>query len=95
MWYITSMNDALHIENARASQLAHELAERTGETVADAVIHALEERLELLRRTSRGPEDAKVTELLGIAERAVGLQAEEKTSRQLVDELYDEQGLPR
>jgi antitoxin VapB len=45
------MSDALHINNAKASRLARKLAKQTGETITDAIIHALEERLE--RNTSR------------------------------------------
>jgi antitoxin VapB len=45
------MSDALHINNAKASRLARKLAKQTGETITDAIIHALEERLE--RSTAR------------------------------------------
>lgn len=85
---------ALHINNPKANKLARKLAKQTGETLTDAVIQALEERL------ARGPhklpqsEDAKVAELLAIADRAIGLQAEGKSSRELIEELYDEDGLP-
>jgi len=37
---------ALHITNPRADKLARELAKQTGETISDAVVKALEERLE-------------------------------------------------
>lgn len=36
----------LNIKNPRAHELAVEVAARTGESLTDAVIHALEERLE-------------------------------------------------
>ncbi len=45
------MGDALHINNAKASRLARKLAKQTGETITDAIIHALEEQLK--RGTSR------------------------------------------
>jgi len=35
----------LNIKNPQADRLARALAEKTGETITDAVIHALEERL--------------------------------------------------
>jgi len=35
----------LNIKNPEADRLARALAEKTGETITDAVIHALEERL--------------------------------------------------
>lgn len=40
----------LNIKNPRAHELAVEVAARTGETLTDAVIHSLEERLD---RTAR------------------------------------------
>jgi antitoxin VapB len=43
----------LSITSARADQLAHDLAELTGESIEDAVVAALEDRLELERRRRR------------------------------------------
>jgi antitoxin VapB len=86
---------ALHIRQERTEKLARELAKRTGETLTGAVHKALEERLGRVAKTNRLSEDAQVAELMTIAERATGLQAEGKTARQLIDELYDENGLPR
>ncbi len=40
---------ALSIKNQRAEQLASEVAKETNETMTEAVIHALEERLERIR----------------------------------------------
>ncbi len=37
----------LNIKNPRAHQLAVEVAEAAGETLTDAVIHSLEERLDI------------------------------------------------
>jgi hypothetical protein len=76
---------ALHINNPKANKLARKLAKQTGETLTDAVI----------KRGDAPSENAKVSELLAIAERATGLRALGKSSRELVDELYDEHGLPR
>jgi len=86
---------ALHIRQERTEKLAREVARRTGETLTAAVHNALEQRLDRLEASENAAEDAKVAELLAIAERATGLQAEGKTSRELIDELYDENGLPR
>ncbi len=85
---------ALHINNPKANRLARKLAAQTGETITDAVIHALEERLKRGTPSKHLNEDARVAELLAIAERAVGLRSEKKTGRELIDELYDEHGLP-
>ncbi|MCK4762685.1 MAG: type II toxin-antitoxin system VapB family antitoxin [Candidatus Aminicenantes bacterium] len=40
---------ALSIRNARAEQLAREIAKESGENLTQAIIHALEERLQRLR----------------------------------------------
>lgn len=37
---------ALSIKNEQAEKLARDLAERTGETITQAIIHALEDRLQ-------------------------------------------------
>ena len=86
---------ALHITNPKANELARKLASQTGETLTDAVINALQKQLDFVARTHAATEDAKVSELLAIAERATELQCEGKTARELIDELYDEDGLPR
>ena len=85
---------ALHIINSRANELARKLAKQTGESLTEVVIKALEEKLAREAEVIETTEDAKVAELLAIAERATGLQSEGKTSRELIEELYDEDGLP-
>lgn len=47
---------ALSIKNARAENLAHEVAEFAGETQTQAVIIALEERLQRLKGRRRTPD---------------------------------------
>ena len=84
---------ALHIANAKANRLARKLAERTGETLTEAVIRALEDRLSHTEK--KGSEDAKVSELLAIAKRAKGLRRQRKSARAMIDELYGRDGLPR
>ncbi len=56
----------LNIKNPKAHELAVKVAERTGETLTDAVIHALEERLE--RTPERVRKKASMEELLVIVE---------------------------
>jgi antitoxin VapB len=62
---------ALNIKNAQAEQLASEVARRTGETLTQAVIVALQERLERLSGQRRVPDLAEA--LLQIAERCASL----------------------
>lgn len=87
------MANALHINNPKASRLARKLAKQTGETITDAIIHALEERLEL--NASRQQQDRA-------ARKAAILQVVRDFNRLPVidgrpaDEIlgYDENGLP-
>ncbi len=44
---------ALKIRNPKVEKLAREIAEKTGETLTQAVIHALEERLERIKGKRR------------------------------------------
>ena len=44
---------ALSIRNPKAERLAREVAERTGESLTQAIIHALEERLERIKGSKR------------------------------------------
>ncbi|MGH9152583.1 MAG: type II toxin-antitoxin system VapB family antitoxin [Acidimicrobiales bacterium] len=82
---------ALSIKNDQADRLARELAATTGETLTDAVVTALRERLERVRTRQR----------VGVAERLRRLAAEVATAPVLDTRApevivgYDEHGLPR
>jgi antitoxin VapB len=84
------MSDMLHIENPKAVALARELAERTGESVSDVVVHALEHEVE---RTPPRREKASREEILKLLEEIDKLPIIDSRSP---DELvgYDEDGLP-
>ena len=86
---------ALHIRSADVDKLARKLAQRTGETLTDAIKAALSERLARLETRDRNAEEALLRDLREIASRAKGLRKLKKTGRELIDELYDEDGLPR
>lgn len=58
---------AVNIKNPRAERLANQLAQKTGETITDAVIHALEDRLERLEGRRTSPD--LVEEIMSIAQR--------------------------
>ena len=90
------MTDGLHIDDPKAAELAEKLAERTGESVSAAVVHALEERLQ--RKPVRHQEtveerEARKVRILEILERMHKLPILDYRS---ADELvgYDEDGLP-
>lgn len=77
----------LSIKNTKADQLARELAELTGETITDAVVAALQARLDVeRRRVRRRP-------LNDIVERFSRLEVLDKRAP---DDIlgYDEHGLP-
>jgi antitoxin VapB len=85
---------SLNIKNPEAHALAARLAQKTGETLTEAVVRSLRERLERLEETAEAQE-----------ERYKALKALVKDSRQLWrdpflsvdhgDLLYDERGLPK
>ena len=58
---------AINIKNPRAETLANQLAKKTGETITDAVIHALEDRLERLEGCRTSPD--LIEEIMEIADR--------------------------
>ena len=81
----------LSIKNPEADRLARELAETTGETLTDAVLNALRERLQRVtgrRRTARLRED-----IARMQQRIARLPVLDERSD---DEIlgYDERGLP-
>ena len=83
---------ALNIEDGQTQQLAQELAELTGESMAVAVTEAVRERLDRVRR-ERG--NGLVERLLRIGtECAAHLKPPYRTSDHS-ELLYDERGLPR
>jgi antitoxin VapB len=83
---------ALSIKHPEADRLARELAQRTGESLTEAVLNALRERLR--RETGRGQVPRLADELRAIRRRCSALPVIDPRSP---DEIlgYDEQGLPR
>ena len=80
----------LHISNPEADRLARELARLKGETLTQAVIKALRERL--VRETARAPVDLKA-EIMAISERAGRMpRRKDRTAEEIIG--YDELGLP-
>jgi antitoxin VapB len=83
---------ALSIKHPEADRLARELAAATGETLTEAVVGALRERLMRQRGRSRSPRVRD--ELRAIRQRCAGYPVLDRRS---ADEIlgYDEHGLPR
>jgi antitoxin VapB len=86
---------ALHIRSADVDKLARKVAKKTGESLTEAIKNALSERLARLETADRDAEETLVRDIREIASRATGLRKLKKTGRELIDELYDEDGLPR
>ncbi len=83
---------ALSIQNPEVEQLARELADRTGESLTEAVMNSLRERLQ--RERKRGHSPQLRDELRAIAQRCAALPVLDSRSP---DEIlgYDSHGLPR
>jgi len=82
---------ALSIRNSRAEQLAREVAMVSGENLTQAIIHALEERLERLR--GRRTTINTVQEIMAISQRCSSLPEQDHRS---TDEIlgYNQIGIP-
>lgn len=80
----------LNIKNPNVERLAKQLADETGETMTSAIQHALEERLERLRRERDVAE--KIRRIDEIIARS-GPTPPGATSDH--SDLYDEWGLPK
>ena len=83
---------ALNIKNAEADELAHQLAEATGESLTQAVIVALRERLAAVRRGRRTGalrrDDARIqSQVAALPDR------DTRTDDEIVG--YDAHGLPQ
>ena len=84
--------NSLNLKNDEAYRLARELSVRTGESMTAAVIQALRERLERLKKE---PKEDFVARILAIGRACAAELTEEERSRNPDDLLYDERGLPR
>jgi len=82
---------ALSIKHPEADRLARELAALTGETLTDAVVIALRERL--ARQTGRARVVPLREELATIRQRCASLPVlDDRTPEEIIG--YDSQGLP-
>ncbi len=83
---------ALSIRNQKAEKLARELASESGETITQAITHALEEKLERLR--GRSTTTDLVEEILKISKRCSAIPDQDQRS---ADEIlgYDSVGVPQ
>lgn len=88
------MGSSLNIKSPEAYRLARELAEATGETITAAVTNALKERLD--REENARKQERRREWLDRITKETAAIMNDGRSSKELVDELYDtETGLPR
>lgn len=89
--YVYNLDMALSIKDPEADRLARELAARTGESLTEAVLVALRERL--ARETGRTRTIPLREELAAIRRRCAALPVVDNRS---ADEIlgYDDRGLP-
>ena len=85
---------SLNIKNPEAHRLAARLAQKTGETLTEAVVQALRERLERIERTADFDEERYRT-LKALVKDSRRLWREPFLSVDHGDLLYDERGLPK
>lgn len=83
---------ALSIRNPLAEKLARQVAAETGESLTEAIIRALEERLQRLK--GRRAANSVAEEILEISRRCSALpDVDRRSADEILD--YDERGLPR
>lgn len=93
----------LNIKNTEAETAIRELAEHTGESLTDAVTRAARERLARLKQEEEAKRPAKTLEEFEAAMKPIWDEVAEwrrrtgetRTAREMVDDLYDEHGLPK
>ena len=84
---------SLNIKNEEIFRKAHELAKLTGQSVTGAVGAAIDERLE--REQQKSKRQNRLEWLLQLSKETSALMNDGRTSKELMDELYDpETGLP-
>jgi antitoxin VapB len=85
---------AMNIKNPEAERLAREVAQLNGETITTAIVVALKERLERLQwEVERA---GRMEWLKRISAETAAIMNDGRTSKELMDELYDDEtGLPK
>jgi antitoxin VapB len=88
------MGVQLNIKDVETVELARDLASQLGKTVTETIKEALKEKAQK-RATER---EAKIAHLQAIAaefRRDLPPEWQGKTSKEIMDEIYDEYGLPK
>lgn len=85
------MSTPLNIKDVEAYELASEIARHTGKSLTRVVVDALRHEKEALNRTPTEIDMDKVRTILARFDQSPS----ERSVAAIVDELYDDRGLPR
>lgn len=90
----------LNIKSATAEQAIRDLAAETGESLTEAVERAALERLRRIRQSTRPAQTveeflAAIRPLQDAVAAERRARSDTRTAQELMDELYDEHGLPK
>jgi antitoxin VapB len=85
----------LNIKNPEAYRLVKELSDRTGESMTQAVIESVRERLERLRTGREAEVEARVQRIMELAKVIHDAAPPGYWDQDFDELLYDERGLPK
>lgn len=88
------MGAQLNIKNAATVELARDLARQLGKSVTDTIHEALEEKARN-RESERAKFIARMKEISTEFRATMPADWHGKTSKEIMDEIYDEDGLPK
>jgi antitoxin VapB len=86
---------SLNIKNETTHELVRQLAALTGQSQTSAVEDAVRRRLAELQQTKEAEVERKRAAIEAVVARARLLPTTGKTTEEIMDEMYDEWGLPR
>jgi antitoxin VapB len=86
---------SLNIKNETTHELVRQLAALTGQSQTSAVEDAVRRRLAELQQTKEAEVERKRAAIEAVVARARLLPTTGKTTEEIMDEMYDDWGLPR
>lgn len=86
---------SLNIKNETTHELVRRLAALTGQSQTSAVEDAVRRRLAELEEQRSGEEEARRRRIRAVIRRAQQIPSTGRTTEEIMDELYDETGMPR
>lgn len=88
------MGVQLNIKDERTVQLARDLAAKLGKSVTDTIREALEEKAQA-QHEQRAAKLARLNAIADTFQRNLPAEWRGKTSREIMDAIYDERGMPK